>query len=218
MSNVLLPAPPPSARSLGPIRLAAGVVVAVLTALTAAAFALGAWNPWELVVLKQHFGNPWIGLGLVAVGSYVASWLLAPTRNETHQRGRIAVRVALAAVAVTAFIVGGLLGPQFRYSANAVAVSPDGDRMLAVVAIGGLEERQLLVWAARAPLARALAQPAQPCFRPAPRPLRRAPVAADPGFGGPPLRPAPATGQPGPLLPPRCPDPPVPATLEPCAT
>jgi len=215
MSNVLLPAPPPSARSLGPIRLAAGVVVAVLTALTAAAFALGAWDPWELVVLKQHFGNPWIGLGLVAVGSYVASWLLAPTRNETHQRGRIAVRVALAAVAVTAFIVGGLLGPQFRYSANVVAVSPDGDRMLAVVAIGGLEERQLLVWDGRAPLAREVASLGQPCFRMAARFISRDVVAVDQGFGEHQIRLDPATGQPSHVLAPRCPDPPVPATLEP---
>lgn len=216
MTEVLIPATsPPSARRIGPVRVAVGVVVAVLVALTAVVFALGAWNPWEFVVLKRHFGNLWIGLGLVAVGTYAVIWLLAPIRNETRHGGRIAVRAALAAVAVTAFIVGGLLGPQYRYSANVVAVSPDGDRALAVATIGGLEERHLLVWDGQGLFAREVASLGYPCFRLQARFLSRDVVAVDQGYGEHQIRLDPTTAQPDLVLGPRCPDPPVPATLEP---
>ncbi|HEY8453077.1 MAG: hypothetical protein FWJ70_08080 [Micromonosporaceae bacterium] len=216
MTDVLLPAArPPTPRSVRTVRIALGVVAAVVVAVTAVLFALGAWNPWELVLLKRHFGNPFAGLGLVAVGTYGAIWLLAPVRNETRQRGRIAVRVTLAVVAVVGFVVGGLLGPQFRYSANVVDESPDGDRTLAVVTVGGLQQRYLLVWQGRGLLAREVASLGQPCSRMAARFVSRDVVAVDQGYGEHEIRLDPTTAQPDRVLAPRCPDPPVPATLEP---
>lgn len=216
MTEVLLQeARPAAARPIGSFRIVAGVAVAVLAGGTAVGFALGAWNPWELVVLKLHFGNPWVGLGLVAVGGYLVTWLLIPTRDETRQGGRIALRFALATVAVAAFVVGGLLGPQFRYSANVVAESPDGDRVLAVVTIGGLEDRQLLVWEGRGLSAREVASLGRPCARVATRFVSRDVVAVDQGYGEHQIRLDPTTAQPDLVLAPRCPDPPVPATLEP---
>jgi hypothetical protein len=200
---------------VGTFRLALGLVVAVLVVAVATVFTLGLFNPWELVVLKRHFANSWVGLAAVAAGAYLAVWLIVPIRDEARQSGWIAVRVALAAITVLGLILGGLLGPQYRYEVSELARSADGERTLALVIVGGLQERQLQVWEGTGLGAREMGSLGRPCTRVRARFAGPDLVIIDQGHGEWPIRLDPHTGVPQQVLAVRCSEPPVPATLEP---
>jgi hypothetical protein len=197
------------------LRLALGLIVAVLVVAAAVVFTLGLINPWELVLLKQHFANTWIGLAVVAAGTFLAVSLLAPIRDEARQGGWIGLRVALGAATVLGLVLGGLLGPQYRYEVSEVAVSAGGERTVALGTVGGLEERHLLVWDGSGLFAREIASLGRPCTGLEARFAGQDLVIIDQGFGEWSIQLEPETGMPRQVLALRCSDPPVPATLEP---
>lgn len=106
--------------------LAAGIVAAVL-------FGLGAWNPWRSVLLEYQFGNPMLGLLVVPTLLLVGSWLGLPIRNETRQRGRIALRWVSGAVAFVGLFGWGVFGDHFTFEAEELARSADGEFAAALV-------------------------------------------------------------------------------------
>jgi hypothetical protein len=201
--------------AIPPLRRAAGVLVIAVTAATAAVFALGAWNPWQLVVLKQHFGNPWLGLLLLGVGIYAALWLLRPIRNEARQRGRLAARFAAAVLIVVGLVTTGLLHLLYRYDVVELAHSPDGRRTVALVTAGGHAEQRLLVYEGTGLATREVGSLGRPCARVEARFAGPDLVIVNQGFGDWEFPLDPANGEPRHRFGPRCSTGPIPATLEP---
>lgn len=209
------PVPASGPRRVGLVRRVLGILAAVTVMAAAALFGLAVWNPWQLVLLEQHFGNPWAGLAVVAAGTYLATWLLSPVRHEAVQRGRIGVRVFLGVVVVLSLIAAGLLGPQYRYQATELARTADGDRAIALLVEGGLDQRSLVVWEGEGLGTRQVASLGEPCTGVTARFDSANRVIVDQGYGEWSIMLDPATGQPRQVLGARCPDPPVPATLGP---
>lgn len=197
------------------LRLTLGLAVATATVVTAALFVAGYWNPWRLVVLLQWFANPWAGLAIVSAGAYLALWLLRPIRYEAGQRGAIAGRVALASTCVIGLILWGLLQALFRYEADELARSPDGERAVARVVFGGLNDVELRVWEGSGLLTREVGSLGRICHRGTAAFSGSDTVVVDQGYGDLHLPLDPETGAPLMVLAVRCPDPPIPATLEP---
>lgn len=198
------------------VRLAAGITVIVLTVVATALFALGLWNPWRLVFLLQHFNNPWAGLLTLGVGSFLAVWLLAPVKAESRQPWRIRFRVLTAVVAVAGLVTTGLFHLWYRYEVTVLDRSDDGTRTVALVVVGGLAERELMVFDGAGLAAREVGSFGRPCNR-----VRawfsedRNVVIVEQGFGEWEFHLDPDTGVPRHRFGPRCSTGPVPATLEP---
>ena len=129
-----------------PLRRAAGIVLLILTVAVAAAYVVGVWNPWRLVVLSRYFGDWPLGVLLVAALALTTSWVLLPVRNEAVQGKRIAVRVFTAIACFLGVVCWGLLGPTFSGTRTVLAQSPDGQRAVAVYE-RSLDDRELQVWA-----------------------------------------------------------------------
>ncbi|HET6211873.1 MAG TPA: hypothetical protein VFE14_03265 [Micromonosporaceae bacterium] len=130
------------------VRRIAGVLVATAAATLLVLFALGTWNPWDSVVLTSSFGNPTFGLAMVAALTLLASWLLAPIRNEATQARRGIVRVVSAVALVLGLLSWGLVGGAFSVQTDVIARSADQDRSVVVV-LHGRDDRQLHIWSGR---------------------------------------------------------------------
>jgi small-conductance mechanosensitive channel len=214
MSDVASWIKEPASDRVRPWRRAVGIAMIVVVVALAVAFLLGMWNPWRLVLLQQRFANPWLGLAVVAAGSYVVLWLLLPVRNEARQRWRITVRVWVAVVAVVGLIVGGILSLLYRYESTELARSPDGERAVALVVTGGLQERDLRIWEGSGWWKREVASLGRPCSRVEAQFAGPDTVVVNQGYGDWVFDLDPRTGAPRQVLGPACPDGPQPATLK----
>lgn len=194
-------------------RLVAGLLVALAVLATATVFVLGFWNPWELVVLRQHFANPWLGTWLVGVGGYLALWLLAPVRVEARQRWRISARVITGVVAVFGLVCWGLFSPLFAYEATELARSDDGERVVVDVTAGGMNERDLRIWEGSGLAAREVGSFGKPCASPQAEFAGPDVVVINQGHGDWQFHLDPETGEPLHVFGPRCSDGPMPATM-----
>jgi len=126
-------------------RRAIGIAVAGLTVLLTVVFVAGAWNPWRLVVLADHFGNPTAGAVWVLAGTLVSVWLLRPVVSEAAQNRRIMLRVGLGAMLVLSLGCYGLFGAQFGRGEHTVVVSStDGERR--VVLVSRFDDQTLRIW------------------------------------------------------------------------
>ena len=193
---------------LGAVLALGGVVAAVL-------FVLGSWNPMGLVVLRQHFANPWFGLTVVGALAYLALWLLLPIRSEARQPRRLVVRVLAAVVGLSGLLVWAVSGPWYTYETTEAATSPDGERRIVDVIQGGLRERELHVWEGSGLLTREVGSLGRPCGSVRVEFIDSDTIAVNQGFGDWTFRLDPATGQPRHEFGPRCSDGPVPATMGP---
>jgi hypothetical protein len=202
-----------SSDRISPWRRGIGFLVLMLVVVLAVAFALGAWNPWQLVILQARFANPWLGLGIVAAVGYLSVWLLSPVRNEARQSGRIRVRVLLAVVAAVGLITGGILSLLYRYDATELARSADGQRAVALIVSGGQSERELRIWEGTGLLTREVGSLGRACQRVEAAFLDSDTIVVNQGFGEWTIDLDPETGRPEQVLGPRCPDGPIPATL-----
>jgi hypothetical protein len=202
-----------SSDRISPWRRGFGLFVLVLTVVLAVAFALGAWNPWQLVILQARFANPWLGVGIVGAIGYLAVWLLSPVQNEAKQGRSIKIRVLLAVVSVIGLIVGSILSLLYRYEATELDRSPDGERAVALVVSGGQEERDLRIWDVSGLFIREVESLGRPCHRLEASFRDRDTVVVNQGFGDWIFELDPETGRSETVLGPRCPDGPIPATL-----
>jgi hypothetical protein len=196
-------------------RWVAGSLVALAAVTALVLFALGFWNPWRLVVLRQHFANLWVGLAVAGVLSYVALWLLLPVRSEARQPRRITARVTVVVLGVTGLLGWGLFGQHFTYETTAMATSADGERTVVHVTHGGLRERELHVWQGTGLATREVGSLGQPCGGVRVEFADRDVIRINQGFGDWQFHLEPATGQPRHVFGPRCSDGPVPATMGP---
>lgn len=207
----------PRAARVSPLRRAIGVALGAVVAVAAVLFVLGAWNPWELVVLRYRFGNPPLGLLLVPLGGLVALWLAAPVRNEAEQGRRIGVMLSLAAVALVGLLGTGIFGNHFRFDTEVLARSDDGTRAVVMVTDRDRPpESYVRIWDGGGLAAREVGELGRVCWARAAgsaRFLTRDQVELDTPFGVWRFDLDPATGVPRQVLGPRCPDGPVPATL-----
>jgi hypothetical protein len=192
---------------LGGLAIALNLVVAGL-------FAAGAWNPWQLVVLRENFANPWLGLAIVCAGVYVTLWLLTPIRNEARQPGRLWARAITVLIGVLGLLLWGLFAHTYAYDATEIAVSDDGERTVVDVTAGGLNERTLRVYEGVGLAAREVAQLGRPCGGVSAEFAGRDVVLVDQGHGPWEFHLDPASGQSLHEFGPRCSDGPVPATMD----
>jgi hypothetical protein len=205
-----------SRSALSRARRVIGTVLLVAAAVAAVLFTLGAWNPWQLVFLKYRFGNPALGLLLVALAVLVGSWLALPVRSETRPHGRIAVRVIAFVLSVIALFGFGLFGEHFRFDVEEVASSGDGQRRVALVSDRDTPpERRLKIWDGSGLAAREVGDIGDPCGVPRVRFITNDQIELDTSYGSWVIDLDPATGEPRQMLAPRCSDPPIPATLGP---
>jgi hypothetical protein len=91
---------------------------------------MGSWNPADLVVLWRYGRNPLLGAVLVFAFAFVASWLVAPVRDEAAQKWRGRIRITLGLLLVFSLIAYGLFGNQFIPDYRIVATSADGQRTI----------------------------------------------------------------------------------------
>jgi len=134
----------PDAARPRPVRRIAGAVVASLAAAALVVFVLGAWNPWDLVVLLRYFGNPLAGAVWVFGLSLAGVWLLTPVLNEATQGRRLWARFLLGASLLLSLAVWGVAGSAFGGDYQVIAQSPDGSRRLVVRTAG--EDHELRIW------------------------------------------------------------------------
>lgn len=206
----------PRAESAGPVRSlpmprrAAGLVVAVLTAALAVLFVAGVANPWRLVILERHFGNPLFGAFVVAAGAYLALWLLAPVRNEAVQRARGQVRMALAVLGLLALFGWALFGRMFTASYEELARSDDGARTVALVTHATDERQHARVWEGAGLLMRDAGEIGRTCGSVTATFIEADLVEIEAGYGPWRINLDPETGEPQQVLGPRCPDGPQP--------
>jgi hypothetical protein len=129
---------------MSPVRRVAGLGFLVLAVLSAAAAAVGVWNPWHYVVLRRYLGNPLLDLVAVAFLAALAIWLLAPVRNEAAQNRRVVLRWAVVAAFLAALLCFGGFGSLFA-PGQVQTVGRFGD-LQAVVETHG-EDSDLRIWA-----------------------------------------------------------------------
>lgn len=195
-------------------RRVAGDVSVAATAAVAVLFVLGSWNPWDSVVLTYRFGNPMLGWLVVPVLAFVAVTVRWPIRNEARQRGRIAVRVAAAVLALFGLVAWGIFGQFFRYEVSVLAESADGNRRVVEVTNDWDNRSSMRVWDGAGLTAREVGVLGLRCggtiaF------LEPDLLEHRSGYGTWTLALDPDTGVPLQVLGARCPDGPTPATLEP---
>jgi hypothetical protein len=193
-------------------RRGAGIVMVGATVALGVGFALGAWNPWELVLLKYRFGNPMLGLLILPIMILLTTWVLLPVRNETRQRARIAVRVVAVSFAVLGLFAWGIFGQFYRYHLSELARTEDGTRMVVLVTNDWDNRSNMRVWDGRGLAAREVGVLGLLCGGTV-RFVTNDLVEHSTGFGTWTLALDPATGEPRQVLGARCPDGPVPATL-----
>jgi hypothetical protein len=195
-------------------RRIAGVAVAAVVVTTAVLFVLGSWNPWRLVLLREYFNNPWLGLILVGVGAYLAMWLLAPVRSEAVQRWRIPARVTAAVAASIGLIIGGITHQFYYYEHAELARSDDGEVALARVTFGGRQTSELRLWEGSGLATREVATLGRACHGLRVRFVDRHLIEINQGFGDWLVELDPESGLPRQVLGPSCPDGPTPARLD----
>jgi hypothetical protein len=200
---------------LSPVRWIAGALTAVVLLAVLAMFALGAWNPWRLVVLQEHFANPMAGAAAAGALAYLTLWLWLPIRNEARQRARIGARVGVAIVTLAGLLGWGLFAPWYTYDATEIARSDDGQRAVAHVTAGGLQERDLRIWEGSGLATREVGSLGRPCGGVRAEFVGRDVVVINQGFGDWEFRLDAETGEPRHVFGPRCSDAPMPATMEP---
>jgi hypothetical protein len=121
--------------------------VVVIALATVVVFSIGAFNPWNNVLLLEWFSNPFAGLMAVAVLTYFALWLLFPVRNEATQRRRIGIRITLVVVAFLALMGFGVYGAfYYSYDGTPIETSPNGERAVAAVEQAGYPGVRLHVY------------------------------------------------------------------------
>lgn len=198
-------------------RRVAGIVLAMVVAAAAALFALGIGNPLRLVVLERYFFDPLFGLLVVGVGGYLALWLLAPIRNEAAQGRRITARVAVLVLAGVGLLGWGMAGFLFNQEITEIARSGGGDRVLVEVAKADNPYRvELRVWNGSGLTGREAGSLGEACGGlQSARFVTNDLVELDTSFGTWQFQLDPATGEPRQVLGPRCPDGPIPASMEP---
>lgn len=202
--------------ALAVARRVIGTALLVAAAVAAVLFVLGAWNPWQLVVLEYRFGNPALGLLVVPLAALLGCWLAMPIRSETRPHGRIAVRVIAFVLSVVGLFAYGLFGEHFRFDVDEVARTDDGQRRVALVSDRATPpERHLKIWEGAGLATREIGDIGQLCGAVRVRFLTDDQVELDTSYGTWVIDLDPATGQPRQMLAPRCSDPPVPATLGP---
>jgi hypothetical protein len=200
---------------LSPVRVGAGALTAAVTLAAAVMFALGAWNPWRLVVLLEYFANPMAGAAAVGAFSYLTLWLWLPIRNEARQRVRIGARVGVVIVTVAGLLGWGLFAPWYTYDATEIARSADGPRAVAHVTAGGLQERDLRIWEGTGLATREVGSLGRPCGGVRAEFAGRDVVMINQGFGDWEFLLDAETGEPRHVFGPRCSDGPRPATIGP---
>ena len=135
----------PTGRRSWRLRRPLGLALAAFTTVLTIAFAAGVWNPWRLVILADHFGNPTAGLAWILAGTLASVWLLGPVVSEAAHNGRLMLRVAIAALLALSLGCYGLFGSQFGGGERTVlASSTDGQRRLVLVDRFG--DRSLRIW------------------------------------------------------------------------
>lgn len=134
----------PAAARTSPARRIVGLVAAGLTIAVLLLFALGAWNPWHLVVLSRYFGNPLLGVVVGSGLALAAVWLLTPVVSEAAQGRRLWARFLLGAVLLVSLGAWGLFGSHFSGDYRVVAESADGSRRL--VMHTRIDDRELRIW------------------------------------------------------------------------
>jgi hypothetical protein len=199
-----------SQRRLSLRRRVIGALVAVLVGALAVLFVLGVWNPWRFVVLEQYFGNPLAGVLAVAVGTYLALWLLLPVQNEAVQRGRLRIRVVVAVVAVLGLIGWGVFGRLFSGSYDEIARSDDGSRAVGLITPDSAERQYARIWEGTGLLKRDAGEIGRVCGTVTAHFVNADLVELDAGYGAWRIDLDPATGEPQQVLGPRCPDGPQP--------
>ncbi len=161
MAELTTTTTPPS-RPGSRLRLAAGLLLAVLALGYGILVVLGVANPWELVVLRLYFGVPTRGFVIFVVLAGTAVWLLTPVRSEADQR----MRTTLRAVAVVALVIGlicwGLQPTLFGADVSVLATSADQQRRIALYDYGS-DDRDLRVWAGSGWTARDVGGFGRPC-------------------------------------------------------
>jgi hypothetical protein len=185
-------------------RRIAGWVTAVLAAAIAVLTVLGAWNPWDLVVLWRLFGNPLRGAALFFVLALVASWLLAPVRSEAQQVGRARWRIALALGLVVSLIGWGLFGSRFGTGRLELAHSPGGGQRTIVLYEPGTDFQRLHVWSGRGLGTRDVGDLGKPCGQTSVSFTGPDEIRVSTSYGQFDLRLDPATGRPLTTLGPTC--------------
>lgn len=127
-------APRPAVTPGAVVRRVIGFSVLAVAAVAGGLFALGAWNPWQLVALKYSwFGNPMLGLLVVPAIGFVGLWLALPVTQEAKQRGRIGARAGALVLLVAGVFGWGVFGEHFAFTAEPVARSADGAYTAALV-------------------------------------------------------------------------------------
>ena len=121
-----------------------GWAAVVLCVVVLVVFALGTWNPGDLIVLWRFVGNPTIGAMIVVSLALVASWLLAPIGSEASQRSRGRLRVVLGLALFVSVLAYLLAGPVFVVKYEVLAQR--GERAIALYD-PGTDEQRLRVWA-----------------------------------------------------------------------
>lgn len=117
-----------------------------LLALLVAASAVGVWNPWHYVLLRQHLGNPLADGAAVTLVFAAAIWLLVPVHSEAAQHGRVLLRwAAVVAFLATLACFGGFGSAFDRGQIQTVARS--GGLRLVVETRG--EDAEIRIWAGK---------------------------------------------------------------------
>jgi hypothetical protein len=142
-------------------RRVAGWIAAAAGAVVLVAFAVGTANPWDNVALRMYVGNPFLGAVLAFALFVAASWLLWPVRSEATQGSRVVLRWTTIVLLAISLIGYALEHAAFAVSMHAVAVSPSGDRTVAVKTVG--EQRELRVWLGRGLSRRDIGGLGSPC-------------------------------------------------------
>jgi len=121
-----------------------GWAAVILCVVVLVVFALGTWNPADLIVLWRFAGNPTIGAMIVISLALVASWLLAPIGSEARQINRGRLRVVLA-LGLFVSVLGYLLaGPVFAVKYEVLA---QRDARAIVLYDPATDTQRLRVWA-----------------------------------------------------------------------
>lgn len=194
-------------------RRVVGTVLLAVTGVAAVLFVLGTWNPWRFVVLEYRFGNPAVGALVVPAGALVGLWLALPIRNEARQRGRIAGRVVAGALTLVGLFVWGVLGDHLAFDTEELARSGDGSRAVALVRDQD-DNRYVRIWSGSGLTAREVGDLGKACGQVSARFVTDDRIELETSYGTWSFDLDPATGTPRQRLGPRCPDGPVPATLE----
>jgi hypothetical protein len=135
--------PPPVRRW----RRVTSIVAAVLSVLALGLAVLGTWNPTSLVVVHRVANDPVRDLFGVLLLGLIALWTGKPVTSEAAQHGRLVVRawliVLTGLVGLASLFTWGVAA--FRYDAQVIARSADGQRAVALVMVR--DGRQLHAYA-----------------------------------------------------------------------